>query len=90
MVLAAANCEKPVQRPCSTQKTLRGRRRCARRENDAVFADDAILLAAADEARRASSNNGRLLRFMRTSWLTEAPLLYGGTGTGRPSRPRYL
>src|SRR5258708_4822574 len=48
MVFDAVNCELlPVQRPCSTQKT--SRKRFGANRHDAVFADDAVLLAAADE-----------------------------------------
>src|SRR5713226_443304 len=44
MVSAAANCELPVQRPGSTQRCASG--------NDAVLADDAVLLSAANEFAR--------------------------------------
>src|SRR5258708_6735561 len=76
MVLAAANCELPVQRPCSTQKTSRGSGGAPTGTMRSLPMTRSCLPPLTSSPARSS--NGRLLRLIRTSWLTEAPR--GGSG----------
>src|SRR6266566_5036914 len=66
---------------------IQGKRRRADRY-DAVFADDAVLFATAHQFA-GKERSGRLLRLTKTSWFTEAPVVWG-IKTGRPSRPRTI
>src|SRR5271154_4270440 len=87
IVLEFVNCALlPVHRPCSTQNTSSGK-----------GSDPAGTLRSFPIIRScfppltsspANSSKGRLLRLIRTSWLTLAPLLLCGKGIGRPSRDR--
>jgi len=57
MVFAAEKSAPEDQRPCSTQKDVE-RKRFRADGDDAVLADDAVLLAAADKVRRRGEEAG--------------------------------